>query len=465
MRAQRLLGGAIVNQPAQFVADHQQFVYAGAAAITRAIAHGAALRRVKGSVSRGEAERAQLRRIGDEGLAAFHAQPAHQALRHHADQAGGEQERLDAHVHQPRDRADCIVGMQRGEYEMSGKARLDRDLRRFEIADLADHDHIRVLAQDGPQRQCEAHLDPRIDLGLADAVEVVFDGILDGHDVQRGGVEPRERGIKRGGLARSGGTRHQDDAVWLDDEPVHLRKRGVVHAQAREIQPPGLLVEQAQHRSFPVPGGNRRHAHVHRLAGNAQRDAAILRQAFFRDVELRHDFHARNDRPVQGACQFDQVAQRAVDAQAHHRARFKRLDVDVGGAVAQGLREQGIDQPDHRRVVLAFEQILDPGDFLQQSGQIHVLRQVAGQRRRAGIGAVVGHRDQLVELPGVDAAGVQRHAQCAAQFGQRARTRIVAHRHLRQIIIHGRDDDAVGLGKRVGNFDRGPVHQLRPPSR
>jgi hypothetical protein len=92
---------------------------------------------------------------------------------------------------------------------------------------------------------------------------------------------------------------------------------------------------------------------------------------------------------MQRARRLDQVEQSAVDAQPHHRARFERLDVDVRGAAAQRLGEQCIDQADDRRAILAVEQVLDLGNFLQQPRQVHVLREVAGQCRCAGVGAVV----------------------------------------------------------------------------
>ena len=112
------------------------------------------------------------------------------------------------------------------------------------------------------------------------------------------------------------------------------------HAEPLQLQPPGLLVEQAQHHALAVAGGQGGDAHVHRPAAEAQRDAAVLRQAFFGDVELRHDLDARHHRGVQRALRLDHVAQHAVDAEAHHRARFEGFDVDVRGAVAQRLGEQ-----------------------------------------------------------------------------------------------------------------------------
>ena len=80
-------------------------------------------------------------------------------------------------------RAGGGVGVQRGEHQVAGEARLHGDLRGLQVADFADQHHVRVLAQDGAQAAREGHLDLGVDLGLADAVDVVLDRILDRHDV------------------------------------------------------------------------------------------------------------------------------------------------------------------------------------------------------------------------------------------------------------------------------------------
>ena len=59
----------------------------------------------------------------------------------------GHQERLDAHVDQARDRAGGVVGVQRGEHQVTGEGRLDRDFRHFQVADFADQDDVRRLTQ------------------------------------------------------------------------------------------------------------------------------------------------------------------------------------------------------------------------------------------------------------------------------------------------------------------------------
>jgi len=66
--------------------------------------------------------------------------------------------------------------VQRREHEVARQAGLDRDLGGLEIADFADHDHVGILPQDRAQPAREGHFHLGVDLGLADAVDVVLDG-------------------------------------------------------------------------------------------------------------------------------------------------------------------------------------------------------------------------------------------------------------------------------------------------
>ena len=311
--------------------------------------------------------------------------------------------------------------MQRRQHQMAGERGLHRDLRGLQIADLADHDDVRVLPQDGAQGPGEAQVDARIGLGLADAVEVVLDRILHRHDVERPGVEPGERRIQRGGFARARRPGHQHDAMRPVDQFVEPGERGFAHAEPSQFEPPRLLVEQAQHHALAVAGRQRRHPHVDRPPGQAQGDAAVLRQAFFGNVELRHHLDARHDRRVQRALRLDHVAQRAVHAKAHHRARLERLDVDVGRILAQRLRQERIDQADDRRVVLAFQQVGHLGDVLRQLPQIHPLLHVVDQIGRLVFAARIGLRQSLLERFRRQHLRLQRALQDAPHLGQRRR--------------------------------------------
>ena len=63
----------------------------------------------------------------------------------------GEKEVLDAQVQKPGDRARGVIGVERRKDQVPREGGLDGDLGRFEIPDLADHDDIRVLADDVPE--------------------------------------------------------------------------------------------------------------------------------------------------------------------------------------------------------------------------------------------------------------------------------------------------------------------------
>ena len=71
------------------------------------------------------------------------------------------------------------------QHEVAGERGLDGDLGGLEVADLADHDDVGVLAQEGAQRGGEVEPDVLVDLHLVDADEVVLDRILGGGDVGR----------------------------------------------------------------------------------------------------------------------------------------------------------------------------------------------------------------------------------------------------------------------------------------
>ena len=51
---------------------------------------------------------------------------------------------------------------------MAGQRGVDGDVGGLAVADLADHDDVRVLAQDVPQARGEGQPDLRVDLDLVD---------------------------------------------------------------------------------------------------------------------------------------------------------------------------------------------------------------------------------------------------------------------------------------------------------
>src|SRR5262245_7771819 len=116
-----------------------------------------------------EAERGDLLGIQRPLHGAALADAADQALRDHAAQHAGQQEAVDAELDQARDRPGRVPGVDGREDQVAGQGGLHGHLRRLRVADLADHDHVRVLAQDRAQRVREGKLDRRLHLHLAEA--------------------------------------------------------------------------------------------------------------------------------------------------------------------------------------------------------------------------------------------------------------------------------------------------------
>ncbi len=68
------------------------------------------------------------------------------------------------------------------------------------------------------------------------------------------------------------------------------------------------------------------------------------------DVHVGHDLDAAHERLAHLAGQLDDFVERTVDAEAHPHAIFGGLDVHVGGAVAQRLGDDLVDDLHDRRV-------------------------------------------------------------------------------------------------------------------
>ena len=201
--------------------------------------------------------------------------------------------------------------------------------------------------------------------------------------------------MQRGRLAAARGAAHQHQAVaFVHHGAQHLQVGG---AQADVLQRYGLGAgQQAQHHVFqPVRGGHRDHAQLHRRAAKAGKvDLAVLGLAVLGNVQAGHDLDARHHGKAKPRGQLQVGRQLAIDAQADAHVLRRRfgLDVDVGGAVRNGLVDDGVDQP-HQRVVRLADHIGLLGIALGQGAG-----EVAGQL--LGAGALHGQRRQVACGPG-----------------------------------------------------------------
>ena len=118
-------------------------------------------------------------------------------------------------------------------------------------------------------------------LRLAQAGQLVLDRVFHRYDDVAHRIQPGERGVQRGGLARARGAGDEHDAVGLADQARKAPQCVALHAHSLQAQLGFALVQQAQHGPLAVGAGQGRDAHVDRACTQAQADAAVLRQAFF----------------------------------------------------------------------------------------------------------------------------------------------------------------------------------------
>ena len=135
-----------------------------------------------------------------------------------------------------------------------------------------------------------------------------------------------------GGLARSRGSGDQHDPVRTLNELLHAFQRFRIHAQRFEVQPAGLFVQQPQDHALAVNPRQRGNADVDGPARDPQRNAAVLRQAFLGDVQVRHDLGAGDHQRTQTPAELERFTEYPVDAEAHAQVELARFQVNVGGA-------------------------------------------------------------------------------------------------------------------------------------
>ncbi len=174
-----------------------------------------------------------------------------------------------------------------------------------------------------------------------------FDRILDRADVDLGSRQLLEAGIQRRGLAGTGRAGDQDDAVRPLDHRVPDLRLGFLETERGEVLDQHLGIENPQH-EFLAEGG--RHARQAQLdlgaVGRARLDAAVLRLALLGDIEPAHDFDPADHRGSDIGRDLVDLVHGAIDPETHVALLAARLDVDVAGALVEGVLQQPVDDAD-----------------------------------------------------------------------------------------------------------------------
>src|SRR5437868_11119637 len=118
-----------------------------------------------------------VRRIVNYRAARF-ANHTHEPLGQDAVQRRHKVVRLDSHVQESPDNVDHVVRVDGGEHEVTGKSRVDGNLRSFRVTDFTDHDLVGIVTQNGAQATRKGQSFFLVYRNLRDATQLVLDRIF-----------------------------------------------------------------------------------------------------------------------------------------------------------------------------------------------------------------------------------------------------------------------------------------------
>jgi hypothetical protein len=361
--------------------------------------------------------------------------------------------------------------VQRREHQVAGQRRLDCDLRRLGVADLADHHDVRVGPQQGAQAGGEAEPGLGVHLHLLDPVELVLDRVLDRHDRAVRRVQLGQARVERRRLARPGRTGHENRAVRARDRGLEAALVGLVHPEPVQVHQDLARVEDAHDDRLAAHSGKRRHAQIDVVPVHREADAPVLRHALLGDVELGHDLHPRDQPRDEVARHRGGVEDDAVDAEAHPHVVPARLEVDVGDPATHGVGDHGVDELHDWGFVgrlaeldhLCLELLVpDLADRALQRPEL-VEQRVDMLRRGDGAPHLIpgGHRD-VVKGEQVGGVGGRHEQRALGEEGDRdgaVAARLLPVDHGRSALVHVEDVEIdivepVALGQRLCELAR-----------
>src|SRR5258706_7333041 len=256
---------------------------------------------------------------------------------------------------------------------MTRQRRTNGDLRGFEIAHFADHDHIGVLPQDVPQPARKGQANFRFHVNLIYARQFVLDRVFDGDDALVDGIDRTQKRVQRCGLAGAGRTGDQNDAVRKIDEFSNDLFVVAIQPDAFESEVNTAARQQTQTHALAVRGRDCRDTHVDFFAATAHVNAAVLRQAPLGDVHVGHDLDARDDGRLKTfeLWRHWRLVQHAVHSVTDAQIVLHRLQVNVGRPFAKRLTNDLVNELDDASFLVgAFEVFL--GDLLLLGKVEHV---------------------------------------------------------------------------------------------
>ena len=262
---------------------------------------------------------------------------------------------------------------------MARERRLHRHVCRETVADFADDDDVRVLADDGTQRFVECQADLFVDRALRDAVNDILHRVFAGDDLHRRIVAKIYRAIERRRFSRTRRPGNQRDArrrsehIFAIEAQDVRRKAKLLQADERSF------VEDSQDDIFAEDRRIERDANINLLLFGLDEDAAILMLAALGDIGVGQNLDARDNARRVIAREIHLVNQHAVNAVAHAQLVGHRLKMHVGCAFFNGRANQLIDHLHDAVVIrlrLGFERVVFDFVVIGDAGIFALLQRV-----------------------------------------------------------------------------------------
>jgi hypothetical protein len=181
---------------------------------------------------------------------------------------------------------------------------------------------------------------------LVDAIQLVFDWILDCEDLAVRRVESKKRCVERCRLAASRRTGHKNDAVGTSEQRSKRCLKIVVKPKRLKIKRHGIAIKHTQNDALAVDRRTAGNAQVDLLAEHCKAQASILRKSSFGDIEPRHDLDARDDRGRLLPGPRLSLLEPAINAKAYPQAIDKRFEVNIGRACLDSFADQIVHEAD-----------------------------------------------------------------------------------------------------------------------
>jgi len=197
--------------------------------------------------------------------------PSNEALGQHGLQGRCDQKWLHAHIDEAGDRARRHRSCASVEStKVTGQRRLDGDLRGLKVANLTDHDDVWILPEKRagvPRPKVSPH--ERVHRHLHQCLDLVFDGIFGGEDLDVGRVYDAQAAVERRSFARPRRTGDDEDTVGPADDVVDAVEDVDGHPQLGDVELDGRLIEHAEHDALTELRRERGDAQVNLAAADA----------------------------------------------------------------------------------------------------------------------------------------------------------------------------------------------------